>query len=103
MTATTDQTRILRFSSETIPAALPQMPGWVVSSPDKIPYDPRTIRRADPTNPATGGTFTEAVAAVRRHRRFDRLGLILPGGLLGLDWDDCVDAETGVVDPDILT
>lgn len=45
-----------------IPAELRKLAQWVCCRPDKIPLDPRTGRRASVTDPATWGTFDEAMA-----------------------------------------
>lgn len=55
---------------ENIPAELRALPQWVAAGEDKIPINPRTGERADPSNPATGGTFAEAVQAGMRHIGF---------------------------------
>lgn len=46
-----------------IPAELRILPQWVVSSVDKVPRTPATGSAASVTNPATWGTFEEAIAA----------------------------------------
>lgn len=99
-----DQTRIVRFSPETVPAALTAMAGWVVTGDDKIPHSPATLRRADPARPETGAPFACAVAAVARSAGFDRAGLILDPAtrLVALDFDGCRDPETGAIDPAVL-
>ena len=86
---------------ETVPSALTAIPAWVVSGPDKIPHTPTTRRRADPTNPRAGGTFTEALAALGAG--FDRVGFVLDPArrIVALDFDQCVDPVTGAVDPDV--
>lgn len=43
---------------------------WVAAGPDKVPINPRTGKKADPTNPQTGGTFAEAVQAGMLHIGF---------------------------------
>lgn len=55
---------------ENIPAELRALPQWVVAGSDKIPINPRTAQRADPSNPATGGTFAEAIQAGMKHIGF---------------------------------
>lgn len=55
---------------ENIPAELRALPQWVAAGSDKIPINPRTGKRADPANPATGGTFAEAIAAGMKHVGF---------------------------------
>ena len=46
---------------QNIPAEMRQLNQWVAAGPDKVPINPRTGKKADPTNPQTGGTFAEAV------------------------------------------
>lgn len=55
---------------ENIPTELRALPQWVAAGSDKIPINPRTGQRADPANPATGGTFAEAVACGMKHIGF---------------------------------
>lgn len=45
-----------------IPAELRALNQWVVAGEHKIPLTPRTRRKADVTDPATWGTFQEAVS-----------------------------------------
>jgi hypothetical protein len=46
-----------------IPAELRALAQWVCCRPDKIPLDPRTGQRASVADPATWGTFEEAIAS----------------------------------------
>ena len=55
---------------ENIPAELRALPQWVAAGSDKKPVNPRTGQLADPSNPLTGGTFTEAVQAGMKHIGF---------------------------------
>jgi len=100
---TTDQNRNLRYRSETIPADLVALGGWVATGDDKIPHHPGTLRRADPSDPTSGGTFAQAVATAARPG-FGRIGLILDPAtaIVAFDWDGCVDPETGAIDPAVL-
>ena len=58
--------------------------------PRKIPYDPKTGRRASSTNPDTWGTLAEAQAA-RDKFMFTGLGFVFTDdcGLVGVDIDHC--------------
>ena len=58
--------------------------------PRKVPYDPRTGRRASSTNPDTWGTLEEAQAA-RDKYMFTGLGFVFTEecGLVGVDIDHC--------------
>lgn len=91
-----------------IPADLKALPAWVVwkleprpdqAKPAKVPYNPRTGRRADSTRPDTGGAFEEAKAAYE-HGGYAGVGIILAAGsgLVGVDLDNCRDPETGAVE-----
>ena len=55
---------------QNIPAEMRSLNQWVAAGPDKVPINPRTGKRADPTNPQTGGTFAEAVQAGMQHIGF---------------------------------
>lgn len=55
---------------ENIPAILRTLPQWVAAGADKIPVNPRTGQRADPSNPTSGGTFAEAVSCGMKHIGF---------------------------------
>lgn len=97
------------------PPALPDalrpyadQPRWVVwrSGParkggkrPKIPYLPSTGRPVTGAAlaPGMGGTFAEATRALVRGR-FDGIGLILGDGLVGVDFDACIDV-TGTIAP----
>lgn len=69
---------------ENIPPELRALPQWVCAGSDKIPVNPRTGQRADPANPATGGTFAEAVQAGMKHVGFI-LGASDPFAVIDLD------------------
>lgn len=45
---------------EHIPLEMQSLPQWVAAGDNKVPINPRTGDPADPTNPATWGTFAEA-------------------------------------------
>jgi hypothetical protein len=68
----------------------------------KVPYDPRTGRRAASDDPATWATHDEAAFwAAKEH--FDGVGVMFSaiGGasLAGADLDTCLDPDTGDVAP----
>lgn len=52
---------------QNIPPELRLRPQWVTASDDKIPRNPRTGQNADPTDPATWGTYEEACRVGARH------------------------------------
>lgn len=62
----------------------------------KCPYSPITGRRAESTNPASWGSFTDATAYWQR-AKLDGIGFVFHGDYAGVDLDHCRDAQTGVV------
>ena len=69
--------------------------------PTKVPYDPRTGRRAESDNPATWATFDEVVGALELGGRYDGVGFVFSEDdpYVGVDLDHCRDPETGAVEP----
>ncbi len=65
----------------------------------KPPYNPRTGRMASCGNPATWGSFEEALAAYRSGD-FEGIGFQLGPPFVGIDLDHCRDPETGVINPE---
>jgi putative DNA primase/helicase len=65
----------------------------------KVPYDPRSGRRADSTEPATWATFEEALAAYRGGG-YAGIGYVFSfdDPFTGIDLDGCID-EAGTVVP----
>ena len=53
-----------------IPAELRSLPQWVCSGADKVPVNPRTGQAASVNDPATWGTFEEALHAGMKHVGF---------------------------------
>lgn len=53
-----------------IPQELRSLPQWVCAGPNKVPLNPYTGLMASPTDPATWGTFDDAVKAGMRHIGF---------------------------------
>lgn len=86
-----------------IPLELQRHPAWIVWARDKSPRNPRTPDDyADVTDPATWGTYAEAVATYQDGRA-SGLGLVLTGtDLVALDFDNCRDPETGELAADVL-
>ncbi len=81
---------------EAIPAelqALRQWVNWKLKRSGhrwiKMPYQPDG-KPADVSNPQTWCSFQECVAALAR---FDGIGIILTGGLVGIDLDHCFDSN----------
>ena len=61
---------------------------WVGS--DKIPKNPHTGNNAMSNNPATWGSFQDAVEACEKFH-FDGLGFMFANGYFGVDLDHCID------------
>jgi putative DNA primase/helicase len=81
-------------------AALPQWICWRLEpdskgdKPRKVPYDPKTGRKASSTNPQTWATLPEAEAA-RDKYTFTGLGFVFTEerGIVGVDIDHCREAN----------
>ena len=85
-------------------AALPQWVCWRLE-PDpkggkdtKIPYNPKTGKKASSTNPQTWSTLREALAAAQKYL-YTGIGFVFTreGGIVGIDIDHCRDVETGAL------
>jgi hypothetical protein len=77
----------------------PRFPGDALT---KIPYDPKTLRRARSNDSSTWAPFKCTRATWRaRRQRFDGLGFVLGDGCpcFGVDLDDCRDPHTGIIHP----
>jgi len=96
--AATDQSRKLRLDNNQIPAELTALLNWVISGPEKIPYNAATGCRASPTDPADWGTFAAAVAAAaERPGWLPGVALTTDAGITCIDLDGCRDPETGEI------
>ena len=74
-----------------IPEELKALPQWVCAFADKIPKNPKTVWNASVTNPATWGTYEEAVKA-----GFPHIGFVFKKGdpYVAIDMDPpCNDEE----------
>ena len=100
---------VIQPDFDAIPVDLKPLPGWVVwrseprpgqEKPAKVPYNPATGARADPSRPETGGSFDAAKAAYEPGG-YDGVGLILHEGLglVGLDLDKCRSPEAEAIEP----
>lgn len=69
---------------ENIPSELRTLPHWVAAGSDKVPINPRTGNKANPSDPSTGGTFAEAVQCGMKHVGFI-LGADDPFTVIDLD------------------
>jgi putative DNA primase/helicase len=102
MTVYTTTKHILPVRVENIPRELKVCPQWVVwkavgEKPDKVPYSPRTGRKASSIDLMTWSTFPEALEAYE-HSEFAGLGFMFSSGdpYTGIDLDDCVE-ENGEI------
>jgi len=90
-----------------VPAELAALDRWCVwrmeprfagGDPAKIPYDPRTHRRAKSNDSSTWSTFDAAREAFATGR-YAGIGLMLAPPYLGIDLDDCRNPDTGIIVP----
>jgi putative DNA primase/helicase len=94
-------------NTENIPARLTERPQWVCwrletrdGKPTKVPYTPGTRHRASTTDLMTWATFEEAITAYESGEpSYDGIGFVFSSAdpFVGIDLDDCVDPETGIV------
>ncbi|OQA10845.1 MAG: DNA repair protein RadA [Firmicutes bacterium ADurb.Bin373] len=77
-----------------IPAELAVRPQWVCHNQAKVPLNVKTGQFARTTDPATWGSFDEAVQAVA-NGRYAGIGFVFSGydSYLGVDLDDCFDED----------
>ena len=96
------------FDIQVVPAALRQLPQWVVwriivrdGKPTKCPMDAKTGGPADSTDPATWATFEQAMAAWQQSGQYAGVGFVFTNqaGFCGVDLDDSVDPATGELKP----
>jgi putative DNA primase/helicase len=92
--------------AENIPGRFTRRPQWVNwcyeerdGKLTKVPYSPRTGRRASSTDLMTWVSFEEVVEALEGGR-YDGIGFVFSSGdpFVGIDLDDCRDPETGAVE-----
>ena len=64
----------------------------------KIPYSPKTGKKASSTNPQTWSTLDVALAAVDKYL-YTGVGFVFTreGGIVGIDIDHCRDPESGAL------
>ena len=94
---------------DAFPGELKGRPVWVGwryetrkgdTRPTKVPYRVHdTQRKADSTDPETWAPFDLAHA---RAACFDGIGFCTEGDVTCIDFDECLNAETGVIDPEVL-
>jgi hypothetical protein len=90
---------------EGIPDDLKRLSRWVnwayrerKGKATKVPLDPRTGTEASCSDPATWGTFEEALATLRRGS-VDGIGFQLGPPFVGIDLDKCRNPDTGSIQP----
>jgi len=85
-----------------IPIELIKIDRWVVWKEQKVPFNPKKPRRKAATdNPATWGSFEEAIALYKQGG-WEGVGFVLDGdGLVGVDIDKCI--TDGKPDPVALS
>jgi putative DNA primase/helicase len=93
---------------DNIPACLRERPQWVMwryvtrkGKRTKIPFEAASGREASSTDPATWGTFEQAVNAWRDNPRWSGIGFVFAPGdpYCGVDLDDAIDTDLGTLKP----
>ncbi|MHB9024028.1 MAG: phage NrS-1 polymerase family protein [Armatimonadota bacterium] len=109
--STTDDTIVVNrkgraFNIRNIPDWMKVKPHWVGfkiggkhgggPKAKKVPFNPRTGRRASSTDPSTWGSFDEAIQALR-DGKYDAIAYAITkdDGVVFIDLDHCLDPETG--------
>lgn len=94
---------------EAVPEELKALPQWVnwgrkgsTGKDMKKPYNPKTKVLAKPGKLETCGTFTEALQNVHSGD-FTGAGFMLANGVCGIDFDHCINPETGELKPEVLS
>ncbi|GAB6157878.1 hypothetical protein JCM39194_10780 [Desulfotomaculum varum] len=95
----------MKLELERLPQELKEQKCWICwrlepkgegEKPDKIPYNPITGRKAMSNNPATWGSFQQAVKALEKYG-FSGIGFVFSkaNAYVGVDIDNCRNPETG--------
>jgi len=92
-----------------IPSELKPRPQWVNWEYEqrqnndyaKVPYSPVTGQRADVSNPATWGTFDQAVERANSAPGQIGIGFVFTpqDPYCGIDLDNCINPDTGIIEP----
>jgi primase-polymerase (primpol)-like protein len=107
-----ERPKALRVRPEGIPAELREIPQWVCWRYEwredkqgkgrwtKVPLDPKTGRLAKSTDPATWGTFQQALAYYHSGKA-DGIGFVFAPDdpFAGVDLDDCRNPDTQTIEP----
>jgi putative DNA primase/helicase len=90
------------INSGKTPAELKKLPHWVAHRPDKTPVNPKTGGNAQADNPATWGTFAQAVKHCEAHKGNGIVGIGYEFSyydpFCGIDLDHCRNPETGEIE-----
>ena len=80
------------YVGPSVPQTLIDIPQWTARDADKVPLNPRTGRYASATDPATWGTYDEALAACKTFPAAVGVSIVLTRelGIVGLDLDGVV-------------
>ena len=106
----TEKSAEFLFNPDGLPSELMERPQWIVwrleyrdGKGTKVPYDPKTVRLAACNDLLTWASFDVAFKQ-KFEGSYDGLGFVLCSAdpLVGLDFDNCRDPETGEITEDVL-
>jgi putative DNA primase/helicase len=69
--------------------------------PTKVPYNARTGRKADPTDPKNWSRFEQVLSVLEADRSYAGPGFAISPGFMFVDYDKCRDPQTGVIDKSV--
>ncbi len=101
-----DATANVDLLARTVPGCLREHAQWVcwkyvlrAGKQTKCPFNARTGRKADTTDPNTWSSFDEARQACRTDERHVGVGFVFAAAdpFCGIDLDDCIDGTTGEI------
>lgn len=83
----------MKYDYSKIPVELKKEKQWVAWTLDKLPKNPHTGKNAQSNNPATWGTFEQALASCDKYG-FDGVGFVFDGKkYFGVDLDHCLEDD----------
>lgn len=83
----------MKYNYDKIPNELKKEKNWVAWTVDKLPKNPHTGQNAQSNNPATWGTFEQALSACEKYN-FDGVGFVFDGKkYFGVDLDKCLEDD----------
>lgn len=83
----------MKYDYSRIPQELKKEKNWVAWTVDKLPKNPHTGQNAQSNNPATWGTFEQALNACEKYN-FDGVGFVFDGKkYFGVDLDKCLEDD----------